>query len=230
MGGGLRAWTEADTVDCVTFTGWPASALEFYAGLEADNSKAYWTEHKRVYDEDVLAPMNALLDELAEEFGSGKIFRPFRDIRFSADKSPYKTTIAARLERGGFVQLSAQGLDVGAGCHGLASDQLERYREAVDDEDSGEALQRLIAELEGQGMSVDARERLKGTPRGYPEDHPRAQLLRNKDIVARKLWPDADWLHTAAARTRIVDALRLVRPLDDWIATNVGESASARRR
>ena len=213
----------------MTFTGWPPSALEFYAGLEADNSRAYWTERKTVYENDVLAPMNELLDELAEEFGDGKIFRPYRDIRFSADKSPYKTTIAARLEHGGFIQLSAQGLDVGAGCHGLAGDQLERYRMAVADDDSGEALQRLIAELEGQGMSVGARERLKTTPRGYPGDHPRAELLRNKDIVARRLWQDADWLHTAAARTRIVDALRLVRPLDDWLADNVGIADSARR-
>jgi uncharacterized protein (TIGR02453 family) len=174
---GLHLEAAADTVDSVTFTGWPASALEFYAGLEADNSKTYWTEHKDVYETDVLAPMNALLDELAEEFGEGKIFRPYRDVRFSTDKSPYKTTIAAVLERGGFIQLSAQGLDVGAGCHGLASDQLGRYRLAVADEGSGIQLQDLIAELEDRGVSVAASERLKSTPRGYPKDHPRAELL-----------------------------------------------------
>ena len=212
----------------MTFTGWPASALEFYAGLEADNSKAYWTQHKDVYEADVLAPMNALLDELAEEFGRGKIFRPYRDVRFSADKSPYKTTIAAVLEHGGFVQLSARGLDVGAGCHGLAPDQLDRYRMAVADEDSGSELEDLIAELSARGLDVQASEQLKSTPRGYPKDHPRTQLLRNKDIVARKLWPAADWLHTAAARQRIVEVLRLVRPLDEWLATHVGDSARRR--
>ena len=79
------------------FTGWPAAAVEFYRGLEADNSKAYWTAHRAEYDALVLAPMEALLDDLEGEFGEGRIFRPYRDIRFSADKSPYKTAIGATL-------------------------------------------------------------------------------------------------------------------------------------
>jgi uncharacterized protein (DUF2461 family) len=82
------------------FPGWPAAAVEFYRGLEADNSRAYWISRKDVYEESVRAPMEALLHELADEFGEGKIFRPNRDIRFSADKSPYKTAIGALLERG----------------------------------------------------------------------------------------------------------------------------------
>ena len=94
----------------MAFRGWPNEALDFYEGLEADNSKTYWTAHRSVYDEKVLAPMNALLAELEPEFGAGKIFRPYRDVRFSADKSPYKTAIGATLELGGYVQLSAKGL------------------------------------------------------------------------------------------------------------------------
>ena len=84
----------------MSFEGWPAEALDFYDGLGADNSKAYWTEHKAVYEEMVLGPMTELLEELALEFGEPRIFRPYRDIRFSKDKSPYKTHIAATIGDG----------------------------------------------------------------------------------------------------------------------------------
>ena len=216
--------SDADTVDSVTFSGWPASALSFYAGLETDNSKSYWIEHKAVYEMDVLAPMNALLAELAEEFGEGRIFRPYRDIRFSADKSPYKTTIAAVLPRAGFIQLSAAGLDVGRGSHGFAPDHLERFRLAVADDLQGGELQRLITDAERHGIQVTATERLKSVPRGYPKDHPRADLLRCKDLVARKQWPDSEWLHTSAAKTQIVTVLRLLQPFGDWLGVHVGHS------
>jgi uncharacterized protein (TIGR02453 family) len=218
--------SDADTVESVTFSGWPASALSFYAGLEADNSKSYWSDHKAVYDTDVLAPMTALLAELAEEFGEGKIFRPYRDIRFSADKSPYKTTIAAVLPRAGFIQLSAAGLEVGRGSHGFAPDQLERFRIAVADDRRGEELERLIAEAESHGIQVTATERLRNAPRGYPSDHPRVELLRCKDLVARKQWPDSEWLHTSAAKTRIVTAFRLLQPFGNWLETHVVQRGS----
>lgn len=81
----------------MSFDGWPEEALEFYEGLAADNSKAYWTAHKAVYEDAVLRPMTGLLEELAAEFGEAKIFRPYRDVRFSADKSPYKTHIGATI-------------------------------------------------------------------------------------------------------------------------------------
>ena len=84
----------------MTFSGWPIEAVEFYEGLEADNSKVYWQEHKAVYDRFVKAPMEELLAELADEFGAGRLFRPYRDVRFSADKTPYKTNCAARLGDG----------------------------------------------------------------------------------------------------------------------------------
>src|SRR5215204_6947957 len=115
------------------FTGWPVEAVEFYRGLEADNSKGYWTEHKAEYDALVLAPMQALLDDLEAEFGAGKVFRPYRDIRFSADKTPYKTAIGATIGESGYVQFSASGLGVGGGCHMMATDQLGRFRAAIDD-------------------------------------------------------------------------------------------------
>jgi uncharacterized protein (DUF2461 family) len=92
----------------------------------------------------VYAPTVELLAELEPEFGPGKIFRPYRDVRFSADKSPYKTAIAATLESGGYLHLSAAGLAAGSGMYMMAPDQLDRYRRAVADEVTGEELRRVM--------------------------------------------------------------------------------------
>lgn len=69
----------------MTFDGFPTAALDFYDDLEIANTRAWWDAHKHIYDESVLAPMKALTAALAEEFGSAKIFRPYRDVRFSAN-------------------------------------------------------------------------------------------------------------------------------------------------
>jgi uncharacterized protein (TIGR02453 family) len=200
-------------------------ALDFYEGLEADNSKTYWTSHKAIYDEKVHGPMVQLLAELEPEFGSGKIFRPYRDVRFSADKSPYKTAIAATLERGGYIHLSANGLAAGNGMYMMAPDQLERYRQAVADDRAGRALERVIAGVERHKIDVSGHDTLKTVPRGYPRDHPRADLLRNKGLVAWKEWPVAAWLGKPAAKDRVVEFLRASHPLKVWLAANVGESS-----
>ncbi len=110
----------------MAFKGWPDRALAFFEGLEADNSKAYWLDHKDVYEHHVKAPMEALLTELSGEFGDWRLFRPYRDTRFSRDKSPYKTTIAARIGHG-YVQFSADGLLAGAGTYHMEPDQLTRF-------------------------------------------------------------------------------------------------------
>ncbi|MFD4422799.1 DUF2461 domain-containing protein [Agromyces sp. NPDC058484] len=213
-----------------TFAGWPEAALDFYRGLEADNSKAYWTAHKAVYEASVLGPMQALLEDLAGEFGEPHVFRPYRDIRFSADKTPYKTAIGATLGGSGYVQLSATGLGIGAGCHVMAPDQLARFRAAVDAERSGDALVAAIAEVESGGVAVTAHEQLKRVPRGFDSEHPRAELLRDKDLVAWKDWPVAPWLHTAEAEQVVADALRTSRPLTRWLDEHVGPSTAPARR
>jgi uncharacterized protein (TIGR02453 family) len=213
----------------VAFRGWPSEALEFYEGLEADNSKAYWLAHKDVYDRQVYAPMADLLEELRPEFGEGKVFRPYRDVRFSADKSPYKTAVAASLSGGGYIQLSASGLAAGSGMYMMAPDQLDRYRRAVADDATGGRLQRLKADIEREGIEVSGHESLKTAPRGYPKDHPRVDLLRSKGLVAWRQWPVAAWLGTAAARKRVEEFLRAARPLNDWLTAHVGESTAPAR-
>jgi len=208
----------------MAFRGWPAEALEFYEGLAADNSKAYWTDHKSVYEQCVYAPMVELLAELADEFGPGKIFRPYRDVRFSADKTPYKTAIGASLERGGYVQLSAEGLAAGSGMYHLMPDQLERFRAAIADDKTGTELADLIGQVRRKGIDVAAHDTLKTVPRGYPRDHPRADLLRHKGLITWQQWPVGKWLGTAAAKQRVVDFLHTSQPIGAWLATHVGES------
>ena len=213
----------------MAFKGWPAEAIEFYEGLEADNTRAYWQDHKKEYEEFVKAPMVELLAEMADEFGEGKIFRPFRDVRFSKDKSPYKTAIAATLERGGYVQFSAHGLSSGSGYYVLMPDQLERYRQAVDDDKTGTEIVRIVTVLRKAKIDVAAHDTLKTAPKGYAKDHPRIELLRHKGLVAWKQWPVAAWMGTAKAKQRVVDLLVAARPLNQWLDTNVGPSASPHR-
>src|SRR3954466_8249517 len=173
----------------MAFRGWPAEALEFYEGLLADNSKTYWTAKKSTYDDKVRAPMVALLEELEPEFGPAKVYRPYRDVRFSKDKAPYKTQIAASFERGGYVMFSADGLQAGAGAYMLDKEQLGRYRVAVADDVTGAELTRLVAVLEKAGIEVSSHEVRKRIPPGFPKEHPREELLRCKDLVAWKRWP-----------------------------------------
>lgn len=211
----------------VTFRGWPSEALEFYEGLTADNSKTYWTAHKAVYEAQVLAPTEALLAELEPEFGAGKIFRPYRDVRFSPDKSPYKTHLGVWLQSGGYIQLSADGLAAGCGMYQMAPDQLDRYRRAVADERSGAELTEVVAAIERARIGVHGHGTLKTAPRGYPKDHPRADLLRHKGLTTWQEWKPAAWLGTAGAKKRIIEFLRASRPLRHWLDTNVGPSSTA---
>ncbi|HEY5149117.1 MAG TPA: DUF2461 domain-containing protein [Mycobacterium sp.] len=205
----------------MAFQGWPIEAVEFYEGLEADNSKVYWQDNKAVYDRHVKAPMEELLAELADEFGAGKIFRPYRDVRFSADKTPCKTNCAATIGSG-YVSFSAEGLSVGGGLYMPDPKTLARYRDAVDKEKSGAELATIVAALHKAGYETMAHDVLKTAPRGYPKDHPRIDLLRHKGIAMMKTWPVGAWLGTKKAKDRVVETLRAGVPLNDWLARHVG--------
>jgi uncharacterized protein (TIGR02453 family) len=164
-----------------------------------------------------------LLAELAGEFGEGRIFRPYRDVRFSPNKSPYKTAMGATVGDG-YVQISADGLMSATGMYHMMPDQLDRYRRAVADDRSGPDLERVVASLEKAKVEVNGIDALKTAPKGYPKDHPRVELLRNKGLIAGRRWPVASWLGTASARTRIVEVLRAAQPLNDWLSGQVGPS------
>jgi uncharacterized protein (TIGR02453 family) len=213
----------------MTFRGWPVEAIEFFEGLEADNSKTYWQRNKEVYDSMVRTPMEELLAEIEPEFGEGRIFRPYRDIRFSADKSPYKTNIGATI-RDGYVQLTADGLAAGSGMWEMAPDQLERYREAVSATRSGGKLVKVVREARDAGVEVSGHDVLKTAPKGYPKDHPRIELLRYKGIITWREWPAGAWLGSRKAKDRVVEVFRASKPLNEWLRGHVGPSTLPERR
>ncbi len=200
----------------MAFKGWPVEAVEFYEGLAADNSKMYWQEHKAVYERSVKAPMEDLLAELAGEFGEGRVFRPYRDVRFSRDKEPYKLNCAAHLP-GGYISFSADGLFVGSGLYMPEPAQLQRFRAAVDNDRSGPELESILGDLRRGGYDVGAHDVLKTAPKGYPKEHPRIELLRYKGILMSRSWPVGAWLGTRKAKDRVVASLEAARPLNSWL-------------
>jgi uncharacterized protein (TIGR02453 family) len=215
------------TAPTARFGGFPPEAVAFYQRLELDNTKAFWTANRDVYERAVRAPLVALTGELADEFGPFHLFRPHRDVRFSADKSPYKTHQGAVTEGEGgeayYLHLGPDGLFVGTGYHEMARDQLARFRDAIVDEDAGSDLAQRVAALERRGYELGG-EALKTAPRGYPRDHPRVRLLRFKGITARRSFGTPSWLSTRRTRTRVVEAWRGAWPLDEWLIAHVGPS------
>jgi len=211
--------------DAGVFGGLPERALEFYEGLEADNTKAYWTDHRTTYDEAVKAPLEALLAALEPEFGAAKLFRPYRDVRFSKDKTPYKTAAAAAVgddvQGGLYLQLSAAGLMLAGGAHGMTTDQARRLRAAIADVRPGASLVRVLAGLRKAGFAVEG-ERLKRLPKEFAPEHPRADLLTLKTLFAVQQHEPAPWLHEPQALGRVAGAWRALGPLNAWLRDHVG--------
>jgi uncharacterized protein (TIGR02453 family) len=209
------------------FTGFGEGAVEFYDGLEVDNSKAYWTDQREVYEADVRAPMQALLAVLEPEFGAGKIFRPYRDVRFSKDKTPYKSHCGATVGPH-YVQVGADGLMAAAGYYQMGSDQVARFRAAVDDDRRGADLEKRLAAVRADGITVGGA-MLKTRPRGIDPAHPRLELLRHKALYGWRVWPPDDTLHEPGAVDRVAGAWRSLQPLVEWLTGHVGPSELPRR-
>jgi uncharacterized protein (TIGR02453 family) len=211
----------------MAFTGFPLEAVAFYEGLQADNSRPYWQANKAVYERAVREPMLALLDELSD-YGPFQVFRPYKDVRFSKDKTPYKENIGAYGESEGgaghYVAFSASGMFAGSGYYAMASDQLERFRASVDAESTGTELARLVAEVEKAGLRAGAMSELKTAPRGVSKDHPRIELLRRKGLMAGREWPLAKWMHTKAAVGKVRDSWIAANELNAWLDLHVGPS------
>jgi uncharacterized protein (TIGR02453 family) len=204
------------------FSGWSAEAVEFFKDLQADNTKKFWGAHKAFYEASVREPMAELLQEMSGEFGPGRIARPYRDMRFSAGKPPYKTEIYATLERGGYVRFSADGLTAGLGYFMMTAAQQDRYRRAVAEEGGGAQLAKVVTRLRAEGLEVGGGQTLRSAPRGYPKDHPRIELLRYRGLICWRHWPVAPWLITAKAKDHVVGFLRTAAPLHRWLDQRVG--------
>ncbi|MGH7765549.1 MAG: DUF2461 domain-containing protein [Candidatus Dormibacteraceae bacterium] len=218
----------SDTLDGMTagFQGWRGDFQGFFLGLRANNTKAYFAAHRRQYEQDVKAPMVALLAELEPEFGAARLSRPNRDIRFAADKSPYKTNIYASAPAGGYVSLDATGLVAAGGRYMLEPFDLARFRAAAAVQKSGAELARAVAALRDKGYEIGDPE-LKRVPPPHPQDHPRAELLRHKRLIYWRRWDIAPWIATPKVRERVVEAWRDGAALSRWLAAHVDDRAPA---
>jgi len=214
----------------MAFRGFPPEGMEFFAKLAANNSREFWLANKATFEAAVRDPLHAFLDEVAGEFGTFHLFRMNRDVRFSKDKSPYKTAQGGVTETEGgathYIQLGADGLFVGGGMYHLAKDQLAAFRKAVADDRAGPELERAIASVRKANIEVSHgyEQPLATAPKGYPKDHPRIELLRWKGVIAHKHLGAPAWLHTKRAGTEVVKVWRAAAPLLGWLDTNVGPS------
>ncbi len=207
------------------FAGFPVAALDFYDDLELDNTKSFWTAHKEVYDTAVKAPMTALAEALEPEFGKAKLFRPYRDVRFAKDKTPYKTHPRgfgqAAPGTGYYGQVGAPGLRVGVGFYDPGSPHLAAVRAAIADERSGRRLRRIVTGLEKAGWELGG-ETLKTAPRGYDADHPRIDLLRHKSLSLRRSYGFEPVIHTPELLDLVRADWRAGGRLVQWVAAHAG--------
>ncbi len=208
------------------FQGFPEAALDFYDDLEMDNTKSFWEAHKAIYTESVKAPMTALAEALAPEFGTAKVFRPFRDVRFAKDKTPYKTNqgafVAAGPACGWYVEISARGVRTGGGFYEASSTDLARVRTSIDSEATGKQLEKILDKLRKGGFEIGG-VTLKTTPRGYDADHPRIDLLRHKSLTVGRSYGFEPVIHTPELVDAIRKDWRATRPLIEWVAERLGD-------
>ena len=185
------------------FSGFADTEMKFFKALAKHQDRAWFGEHKGAFEEGWSKPMAALLGELRAKIDGAypdcdleepKVFRLHRDVRFSTDKSPYKTSVSGVIAaRKGlktveapaaiYVQLGLENI-VAAGLYMMDKDQLARYRAAVLDEARGAELGKIVKALEKKGFSLTAGEALKTAPRGFDPAHPRIELLKKKGLIA----------------------------------------------
>jgi uncharacterized protein (TIGR02453 family) len=212
------------------FAGFGLEVQTWFQGLEADNSKEYFTATRDFFEESVRGQLTNLLAELSHTFGGEvKLFRQNRDIRFSPDKSPYKTNTYGLLLGSGialhglYASISADGFVAGAGYHVMARDQLERYRERAADDRHGPELANLVTQAEKKGLELWG-ESLATAPRGYPTNHPRIDLLRRKSLTlgARRRF-DGGINRTEGLRF-VTKTWQAAAPVTGWLDHHVGAS------
>ncbi len=206
----------------MSFQGFPEAALDFYDDLEVDNTKSFWEANKHVYAESVKAPMVALTEALAGEFGTAKVFRPYRDVRFAKDKTPYKTHQGAFVgvapATGWYVELSARGVRIGGGFYEASATRLAAVRAAIDSDLTGPELVRTVERLASDDWEVGG-DRLKTKPRGYDADHPRIELLRHRSLVVTRSLGFGSVIQGPELVGVVRDGWRQLRPLIEWVAS-----------
>ncbi len=219
------------------FEGFADPRGEFFRALAKHQDRAWFKAHKDEYERGWSAPMAALLTEARAaidsdypdfELGEPKVFRVHRDVRFSADKSPYKTHVSGVLTLGHakvamdvaaalYVQLGVESF-AGAGTYGMGPPALARYRAAVLDDTLGAELAELVRALERQGFTMSSMESLKKAPRGIAPDHPRIELLKRKGLVMMFPPLAASELDSRKVLKTLVRHAKAAAPIVRWVA------------
>jgi uncharacterized protein (TIGR02453 family) len=217
-----------------SFAGFSPKARTFLAELAANNNRDWFQPRKADYERLLKDPLEELCLALSVEFATRNLplesdprkspFRIYRDIRFSKDKSPYKTHVSASFpwvggggrSGGGYFHFSADEAYVGGGMWHPDPSWLAAWRKAVDDDE-----ERVQAALHNRQFvatfgEVEG-ERLKRVPAGYPADHPSAELLKLKDVTFGKRLPNHDIVSPELPK-RIADTLAAARPVYELLA------------
>jgi uncharacterized protein (TIGR02453 family) len=212
------------------FEGFGPKVHGWFKGLEADNSKEYFAANRDYFERSIREQMEAMLTELGEQFGGEvKMFRQHRDIRFSADKSPYKTNTYGVLRgadiagEGLYASISADGLIAGSGYYVMARDQLERYREAVAHDPNGRELAKRVVKAEKAGLELWGQS-LATAPRGYPKDHARIELLRRKSLTLGDRVKSGPGVGRTDALQFVTRTWRAAAPVTGWLDEHVGST------
>jgi uncharacterized protein (TIGR02453 family) len=205
------------------FRGWPPEALEFLRELEANNDRDWFKANRSRYQEHLVEPALALASDLGD-YGPAHLFRPWNDTRFHM-RPPIKEHLGMTIGYGGgggyYVEISLDGLFIGAGLHHPAPDQLERIRRGIDTPRSVAALKRAVAVADAAGLSLVQPELVRA-PRGYPADHPELDLLRRKSLTVSRRDELRAWLHKPEAGRRVRAAIEGAAPLVEWLRKQVG--------
>lgn len=216
--------------------------LLFLRQLAANNNKEWMDANRSQYQQaravfqGLVADLLLQMVELEPEMGSLRpqdcIFRQNRDIRFSANKSPYKIHMAAYFAVGGkksegpgyYLHLQSGESFVGGGIYWPSAERLKKIRQEIDY--SGQELEAIVdapsfkkhfGEIEG--------EKLKTSPKGYSRDHPYIELLRMKSFIAGRPLSDQE-ISSPDLRTKVMESFRLLKPMNDFLTRAVEESES----
>jgi len=225
------------------FEGFADTKLAFFGKLAKNQDRDWFNVHKSEYEEGWRAPMEAFLAEAREklddayphlELGEPRVLRIYRDVRFSKDKSPYKTSIAGgvpiKMGSGGMMDAPSvlyvhfsidEGCFAGAGSYHVEGPKLEHLRRALIDEKRGGELSSIARSLKKKGFTFAAAETLKKPPKGVALDHPRADFLRMKGLVV--MFPEMPRakLASRAILDWTVKNAKLAAPLVDWLAFSI---------
>jgi uncharacterized protein (TIGR02453 family) len=210
---------------------WPPQAIEFLHELEDNNDRDWFRANRARYDAHLVEPGRALAASVAH-LGEPRFFRPYNDARFQ-NRPPIKEQLGIAIGYGAaggyYVELSLDGLLLGAGLHHPANDQLERFRAALDDDRRAKAFERAVRKARSAGLEM-IEPALKRAPRGYPADHPRIEHLKRKHVTVFARHPIGPWLHEPRCAALVRTQLDATRALVAWLTDHVGPSTLPRQR